>query len=114
MKEACLYSLHNPDYGNWNSQVILNLVSFCSQWFQNQYKENPTADDRKRRFNSHNTVFLFALGNCFVVNNYKSLKHLPSIVLGLLKFAVVVLVWSENFIKSESNAIILRRGLAEL
>ena len=57
-------------------------------------------------------MFLFALGKCFAVN--KSLKHLPSIELGFLKFAVVELVWCENFIKSESNAIILRRGLAQL
>ena len=54
----------------------------------------------------------FALGRCFVVN--KSLKHLSFIELGLLKFAVVELIWSENFIESESNAIILRKGLAQL
>ena len=56
--------------------------------------------------------FFFALGKCFVVN--KSLKRLSSVELGVLKFAVVELVSCENFIKSESNAIILRRGLAQL
>ena len=75
-------------------------------------RRTPAADYRKRRFNSHNTIFLFALRKCFVVN--KSLKHLSSIELGLLKFAVVELVLCGNFIKSESNAIILRRGLAQL
>ena len=43
--------------------------------------------------------FFFALGKCGVAN--KSLKHLSSIELGLLKFAVAeLLFWCENFIDS--------------
>ena len=44
----------------------------------------------------------------------KSLKHLSCIELGILKFAVVKLIWCENFIESELNAIILKRGLAQV
>ena len=75
---------------------ILILMPFYSQWFPNQYKENPTADDRKRRISYDN--LLFPLGKCFDAN--KSLKHLSSIELGLLKVAVVELFWCENFIES--------------
>ena len=104
--------ISQSDYENWNSQVIVILVPFHSQWFPIEYKENLTADDRKRIFKSHKLIIFFALRKCFAVNT--SLKHLSSIELGLLKFAFVELVWCENFIKSESNAIILRRGLAQL
>ena len=88
-KEACLHSLHNPDYENWNTQVVLILLPFYSQWFPNHFKI------------SYDNL-LFALEKCFVVD--KSLNHLSSIEVGVLKFNVVELVWCENFIKSESNA----------
>ena len=65
------------------------LVPFYSQWFPNQYKENPTANNRKRKISCDN--LLFPLGKCFVAN--KSLEHLSSIEVGLLKFAVVELFW---------------------